>query len=166
MPFHVATCGYSWLTSSNFASSLQKNACIKLYNYSTVPHSSSLNSVPLPLYSPSLLPPPSYLLSFSSSPPPFHLSPPSSLSSLPTSSLLPHSSHPISPTSVRGGCREEHSTKTLWTKQSTLRSEHTIYIFNTDISTQHQLSTPLHVTILPGLSFTSNKGYLHLYVLP
>ena len=91
-----------------------------------------------------------------SSPPPFHLS------SLPTFSLLPHSSLPISPTSVRGGCREEHSTKTLWAKQ---RSEHTIYIFNADISTQHQLSTPLHVTI----SIVSNKclearkwRYLHM----
>ena len=54
MPFHVATCGCSWLASSNFARPIQKNACIKLHNYSTVPHS-SLNSVSLPLYSPSLL---------------------------------------------------------------------------------------------------------------
>lgn len=154
MPFHVATCGCSWLASSNFARPIQKNACIKLYNYSTVPHSSLLS-----------LPPPSYLLSFSSSASilptllllpstsPLHF--PSIFPSLPylLSLFSPHSSLPNSPTTVRGGCWEELSTKTLWTKQSTLRSEHTIYIFNAARSTQHQLSTPLHMTILPDLSF-------------
>ena len=111
----------------------------------------SLNSVPLPLYSPSLLLP-------TSSPSPLlllHSTSPLPLPSLPylLSLFSPHSSLPISPTSVRGGCWEKHSTKTLWTKQSTLRSEHTIYIFNAARSTQHQLSTPLHMTILPDLSF-------------